>query len=539
MLMVGIISIKEFGAKCNWNGVTGTDDANAINKCAIYCRTNGLVLYIPTGTRCLIKSQIDLTGISVNMQGKIIVDNTVLKNGIAVRLGATAVKHLNEKDIIINVDNSSKNWTNTVTGVQIKNLHRCKVKIVSIKWFKLGLHYTAEGTGNGWNQIEVMRVSDNDTNLLVDTLDEAGWTNENIFYGGDFQGATTGILIGTTDSTLRAPNHNVFIQPDLSSNGTGIRFLSGLKNRIQSLRCELVTNIATFETLAFSNYVEVGWDVNIRYTDNAKNGTNKLMRQDNARNYYSILEPNGFKHAYFEAGSVLHVPGYSIRHYSSSAVYKERDVAGENLAINPNYIQLSQWNAVGLRVKTDLVKNFKLATHSQIAEDAANIRFVIVCFDASGNRLTGNTPFYVQGAKWLSRVNEIFTTPNYGGAYIFIPATSSYEFSYGIAEGYICFDSTVSSAWIGVVGSSSRSKYANVSGFNIFVDTPIIPITYPDYTGVIEYPSTQEVLKGTTANRPTNPRQGQRYYDTTLVPVNGKPIEWNGSAWIDGTGATV
>ena len=45
-------------------------------------------------------------------------------------------------------------------------------------------------------------------------------------------------------------------------------------------------------------------------------------------------------------------------------------------------------------------------------------------------------------------------------------------------------------------------------------------------------------LKGTTANRPANPHQGQRYYDTTLVAVTGKPIEWNGTAWIDADGAT-
>lgn len=44
--------------------------------------------------------------------------------------------------------------------------------------------------------------------------------------------------------------------------------------------------------------------------------------------------------------------------------------------------------------------------------------------------------------------------------------------------------------------------------------------------------------KGTTAQRPINPRIGMRYYDTTLAS-SGKPIEFNGTNWIDVTGATV
>lgn len=47
-----------------------------------------------------------------------------------------------------------------------------------------------------------------------------------------------------------------------------------------------------------------------------------------------------------------------------------------------------------------------------------------------------------------------------------------------------------------------------------------------------------EAKKGTTAQRPANPKIGMRYYDTTLL-ASGKPIEWNGSNWIDMTGATV
>lgn len=42
-------------------------------------------------------------------------------------------------------------------------------------------------------------------------------------------------------------------------------------------------------------------------------------------------------------------------------------------------------------------------------------------------------------------------------------------------------------------------------------------------------------LNGTTSNRPTSSILGQSYFDTTL----GKPVWWNGSAFVDATGTVV
>lgn len=48
------------------------------------------------------------------------------------------------------------------------------------------------------------------------------------------------------------------------------------------------------------------------------------------------------------------------------------------------------------------------------------------------------------------------------------------------------------------------------------------------------------VAKGATGSRPTlgDFEKGQQYLDTTLAAA-GKPIWWNGTAWVDGTGASV
>lgn len=64
--------------------------------------------------------------------------------------------------------------------------------------------------------------------------------------------------------------------------------------------------------------------------------------------------------------------------------------------------------------------------------------------------------------------------------------------------------------------------------------------TYNQATGVQSawLLKSYQTRKGATAQRPNNPQLGMRYYDTTLLAA-GKPIEWNGAAWVDAAGATV
>lgn len=52
---------------------------------------------------------------------------------------------------------------------------------------------------------------------------------------------------------------------------------------------------------------------------------------------------------------------------------------------------------------------------------------------------------------------------------------------------------------------------------------------------LFDYICIVEESVGITSDRPTTPVQGEKYFDTTL----GKPIYWNGTAWVDVTGAIV
>jgi hypothetical protein len=51
-----VVSVADFGAKCDWNGTTGTDDSTAVQAAVDYCITNKKDLYIPS--KCLLGSTI-------------------------------------------------------------------------------------------------------------------------------------------------------------------------------------------------------------------------------------------------------------------------------------------------------------------------------------------------------------------------------------------------------------------------------------------------------------------------------------------------
>lgn len=92
---------------------------------------------------------------------------------------------------------------------------------------------------------------------------------------------------------------------------------------------------------------------------------------------------------------------------------------------------------------------------------------------------------------------------------------------------------------------NSSSDYCMLTGNNVTdsdtrdydVQSGTHTVIGPDNYGLIQGLSKRI---GTTANRPTldSKQAGYPYLDTTL-DADGKPIWWNGTAWVDATGATV
>lgn len=69
-----------------------------------------------------------------------------------------------------------------------------------------------------------------------------------------------------------------------------------------------------------------------------------------------------------------------------------------------------------------------------------------------------------------------------------------------------------------------------------FVDRKLTDMPTDDFQVV---PRNFVTLNGTSANRPTGSVLGQPYFDTTLASGRGKLITWNGTGFVDGTGAYV
>lgn len=92
------------------------------------------------------------------------------------------------------------------------------------------------------------------------------------------------------------------------------------------------------------------------------------------------------------------------------------------------------------------------------------------------------------------------------------------------------------------VVTANWQAYYSDSNFKIYVQTDCrtifakVDATYCEVRSeILKALPTKTFPTGVTANRPANVAMGYQYFDTTL----GKPIYYNGSAWVDATGTAV
>ena len=88
-----------------------------------------------------------------------------------------------------------------------------------------------------------------------------------------------------------------------------------------------------------------------------------------------------------------------------------------------------------------------------------------------------------------------------------------------------------------VIGNSADLEAINPAIFRdtIFVFVDKIGAFKMATSGNLNSAKYRGQLTGASDSRPTGIAEGFQYFDTTL----NKPIWWNGSAWVDATGATV
>ena len=229
----GPINVKWFGAK----GDAITPDDATINAAALATKAAGAMLYFPAGATFLIDSTVNL---NCNVDGygaNLITSTTNISDFTAILVGVTGIPTVSIKMNLPNVidkTNSGFNWSASKRiGVECRNLADCEIHFGQIWNFTIGAYLTGAGGdnknngGNFNNQYFISALINNKVNMQLEPIDEYGWCNENIFYGGDYQFSDDITTHGTDVSGTRqikivqfglGSNSNLFIKPDLEAN---------------------------------------------------------------------------------------------------------------------------------------------------------------------------------------------------------------------------------------------------------------------------------------------------------------------------------
>jgi hypothetical protein len=219
-----------------WGANNTTDSKTAIQNAADYCQANGCAVKSAGGSFLLASGPVYFlpdSNETVNIElGNALfrVDNNpALAIGIGTSASQTKYGKI-ELPMMVNLDhNYGDGWAGDGIAVKIINAEGCSITAREIRHFATGLWMTAYGSqGNVENNIYVGRLGNNKINLLSQPDDEAGWVNQNTYYGGKYwmdeveegtgnSGAAhiklLPHLVSSSDSLW--PSQNVFINPSL------------------------------------------------------------------------------------------------------------------------------------------------------------------------------------------------------------------------------------------------------------------------------------------------------------------------------------
>ena len=212
------VSVKKFGAV--GNGIT--DDTTAIQDTIDYVssRGGGTVKFIPGETyRTTETLRVTTDGVKLYGNGAIIEYDRL--TGTALQLGKASgnTRRLGYTDLTIMKKN--KSWENDSVGVEITSVVWSTIDGIEVEGFKKGLLLNSYVGGCSYNRFNLRRIFDNETNIMLDSMGQNGWVNENTFYDGNMSVSSsrteverekaTNLII--TEGTNSIINNNRFFSP--------------------------------------------------------------------------------------------------------------------------------------------------------------------------------------------------------------------------------------------------------------------------------------------------------------------------------------
>jgi hypothetical protein len=362
---------------------------------------------------------------------------------------------------------SQSDWTNEDNiGIRCLNLIACKVDIIQVDGFTIGVQCEGNDYGYAYNKHFLGTVSDNKVGLLVtnaDTSLTAGYSNENIFYGGRFtvfSGVNDtldrwGVRLDSERASKSLPNANRFEYPSFELSATvasgtarAILINYGLENKFVHCRdedndapfmeCENASewNVAETNTSATSAVQNDGsFDNNFVYP------TRQHPYQKQNPSWHSPVLPR-VANEYDGAGAV-YIPGCSIRNSSNG----NQSIAADGITVDDDYLDIAITRGVGVMVDVENIKRF---IFRRDVVSGRGGRICIIPYDTNASQLTTDGG-YVRG----TGAESISHTSNQGGSYLTDSDADN--------DVFFSVTSDVHFMWVGYFGGTASARVRSFS----------------------------------------------------------------------------
>lgn len=201
-LYSGSLDVRWFGAKADYNGSTGSDNAPAINA-AIAAAKKGETIMIPSGQYRVFTSITTPTNINRKVKFEIFGDIYFSKGAGFIIEGEYQV--FKSYGLICGMNTGATTEATyaayTGTGVLMKNAVNCLVELNEIKDFKYGIHLTAESSsgalGCQYNNIKFNSIHHNHTQIRITVSGtSANWNTSSFWYGGQIGRGVPNVTFG-------------------------------------------------------------------------------------------------------------------------------------------------------------------------------------------------------------------------------------------------------------------------------------------------------------------------------------------------------
>jgi hypothetical protein len=418
-----LVSVKDFGAVGD-----GVADDTAAIQAAI---ATGRTVWFPGHSTYRITSPLVANQSWIQDVGAIIRWDGANSSGSVLTFGQQSIS-LQNREIVLEVERSSIDWSGSLVGVTLINIANSKIKYRRVFGFKVGVRELGWSEGFAYNSIDVGILISCQT--LIEWVSKGtgspvGYHNENTYFKGrlgNFSNSPTGVPrigvhVRSDDGAYTNNNSNVWFAPsfELFDGGLPVYMQHGSQNSFLYYRDEQNGPIFAKEENNSGENEYVGG-----YSDNFL-ASSKLSSTSSVRSSFLVnsrTRLKQFAYPIFQSGRVidrcnyyqfsrLNTAGLSL-HEGNSGVNSHVNLL-TNFEMTESTLNITS-SARGVGISFDTSRLKKMAIVPNLAETGG--RIVIIPYDANNNVLppTSGSHVFSAAGRTFSPVTAIFTGYLYG-----------------------------------------------------------------------------------------------------------------------------